>query len=146
MILTSTLLTVWSTLALNCGRLALYSMNLVSYFFSGGPLIFILSLSRLNQELCSTTFWSLMTLSTPRSLQRRPGPSWKMYVNLSVLYTGLSVLYFTLSNCAINIMICCRLRRLPLTRPRKRGSRRYAELHTHLLCNAILMKQNQGPV
>ena len=144
MILTSTLLTVWSTLALNCGRLALHSMNIISFFFwratNFHPLI------RLNQELCSTTFWSLMTLSTPRSLQRRPGPSRKMYVNLSVLYTGLSVLYFTLSNCAINIMICCRLRRLPLTRPRKRGSRRYAELHTHLLCNAILMKQNQGLV
>jgi hypothetical protein len=27
-------------------------------------------------------------------------------------------------------MICCRLRRLPLTRLRKRGLRRYAELHT----------------
>ena len=42
--------------------------------------------NRLSRELCLTTFLSLMTLSMPRNLQKKPGPSIKMCVVLSLMH------------------------------------------------------------
>jgi hypothetical protein len=77
------------------------------------------SVYRLNQVLCLTTSSSPMTPRWPRHLRRRPGASTRRYVSLFAF-----LITFLVDQHALNILSVDRLRKLLLTRLRKRRKRR----------------------